>query len=468
TTHGGRARVQDIQNLTYALPTAPEGSINLIPAWSGQTTRDQTLMLTTSYDFPYELTLSGGIGHMLSRYYGNFGQILATDITPNGDYKISQMRAIDYITRTTSGNLKLQGNHFIGNVSHNWNLALDAVVRERDFDQSPIIKKFSGGNIYHPNFAPTEDFKPLAQGSTDQKIKSYSVAIADTLGFFDDQFRLTLGGRLQWIRQINYKTENSGSKHIDKDAKAHRFSPMLTLAWVQNPNLVVYGNYLEDLEPGYVDEEGTMAPPRVSRQIEIGTRKNWGEYLTTTLSLYQISRPGMISPKSATKYHRTSGEEQGKERNRGIEFNLYANLLEGHLRPNLGITYNKGELINYSNYSGEMINGSQVASPRIISKAGIEWEPTFAPNLLLNASIQYYGKSYQKYDKSFKFPTYTTVDLGAKYQFKLNETQSLILRTGIENLFNKHYWQVQRGKYDRSFALVGMPRTYWAKIEYSF
>lgn len=222
TTHGGRARVQDIQNLTYALPTAPEGSINLIPAWSGQTTRDQTLMLTASYDFPYEITLSGGIGHMLSRYYGNFGQILATDITPNGDYKISQMRAIDYITRTTSGNLKLQGNHFIGNVSHNWNLALDAVVLERDFDQSPIIKKFSGGNIYHPNFAPTEDFKPLAQGSTAQKIKSYSVAIADTLGFFDDQLRLTLGGRLQWIRQINYKTENSGSKHIDKDAKAHR------------------------------------------------------------------------------------------------------------------------------------------------------------------------------------------------------------------------------------------------------
>lgn len=82
--------------------------------------------------------------------------------------------------------------------------------------------------------------------------------------------------------------------------------------------------------------------------------------------------------------------------------------------------------------------------------------------------VQYYGKSYQKYDKSFKFPAYTTVDLGVKYQFKLNETQSLILRTGIENLFNKHYWQVQRGKYDRSFALVGMPRTYWAKIEYSF
>ncbi|MFZ7158237.1 TonB-dependent receptor [Avibacterium gallinarum] len=468
-THGGRARVQDIQNLTYALPAAPNGEINLIPAWSGQTTRDQTIMLTASYNLPYEMTLSGGIGHMTSNYYGNFGQILATNIQPNGDYKISQMRAMDFITRTTSGNLKLQGHHFTGALSHNWNVAFDAVLRERDFDQSPVLKPFSGGNLYAPHFAQVDNFKPLVQGNTDQKLKSYSLALADTLGLFDEQIRLTLGGRLQWIKQTNYQTNaTTGEKSVKTDGKAHRFSPMLTLAWVPNSNFVLYGNYLEDLEPGYVDEDGTMADPRVSRQIELGARKNWGEALTTTLSLYQITRPSIISAKSATKYHRTSGEEQGKERNRGIEFNLYANLLEGRLRPSFGITYNKGDLIDFSSYAGEIINGSQVASPRIIAKAAVEWEPSFAPNLLLSSAVQYYGKSYQNYAKTYEFPSYTTVDLGAKYRFQIRQNQDLILRVGVENLFNKYYWQVQRGKYDRSFALVGMPRTYWAKIEYSF
>ncbi|MFU2047529.1 TonB-dependent receptor [Avibacterium gallinarum] len=468
-THGGRARVQDIQNLTYALPAAPNGEINLIPAWSGQTTRDQTIMLTASYDLPYEMTLSGGIGHMTSNYYGNFGQILATNIQPNGDYKISQMRAMDFITRTTSGNLKLQGHHFTGTLSHNWNVAFDAVLRERDFDQSPVLKAFSGGNLYAPHFTQVDNFKPLVQGNTDQKLKSYSLALADTLGLFDEQIRLTLGGRLQWIKQTNYQTNaTAGEKSVKTDGKAHRFSPMLTLAWVPNSNFVLYGNYLEDLEPGYVDEDGTMADPRVSRQIELGARKNWGEALTTTLSLYQITRPGIISAKSATKYHRTSGEEQGKERNRGIEFNLYANLLESRLRPSFGITYNKGDLIDFSSYAGEIINGTQVASPRIIAKAAVEWEPSFAPNLLLSSAVQYYGKSYQNYAKTYEFPSYTTVDLGAKYRFQIRQNQDLILRVGVENLFNKYYWQVQRGKYDRSFALVGMPRTYWAKIEYSF
>ena len=60
------------------------------------------------------------------------------------------------------------------------------------------------------------------------------------------------------------------------------------------------------------------------------------------------------------------------------------------------------------------------------------------------------------------------MDAGAKYVAKLSEKQTLTFRVGVENLFNKAYWQVQRGRYDRSFAVVGMPRTYWANVEYSF
>ncbi|VEI45911.1 ABC transporter ATP-binding protein [Actinobacillus equuli] len=41
-----------------------------------------------------------------------------------------------------------------------------------------------------------------------------------------------------------------------------------------NPDLVLYGNYLEDLEPGNIDvETGEMNSPRVSKQIEVGVRK---------------------------------------------------------------------------------------------------------------------------------------------------------------------------------------------------
>lgn len=462
-THGGRARLQDMQNLSYNVPSAPNGKTNLNPHWIGQTTEDQTIMGTFEYDLPYNMMLSGGIGHMESKYSGAFGQI--TQIQSNGNFNITGIRGIDFRSRTTSGNLKLQGELETGPVLHNWNLAFDNVVRERDHDQSARTNgRVSGGSIYHPTFGALSpnnfDLTAHTQG-TDNKLTARSLALADTLGIFDNTVRLTLGGRFQWIKQLN--------KTTGQEVKEDRFSPMVTLAYVPNPNLVIYGNYLEDLEPGNVDPDtGEMNSPRVSRQLELGVRKNWGEELTTTLSVYEIRRPGIIRGRSGTALASRAGKEQGKERNRGIEFNAYANLLDGTLRPSLGFTYNQAKVFDFPTYADTIVNGVQVTSPRWIAKAAIEWDTPFIKNLTLNSAIQYYGKSYQDTAANYRLPSYTTVDFGAKYVIKLDEKQRLTLRAGVENAFNKHYWQVQRGMYDRSFAVLGMPRTYWANVEYSF
>lgn len=44
----------------------------------------------------------------------------------------------------------------------------------------------------------------------------------------------------------------------------------------------------------------------------------------------------------------------------------------------------------------------------------------------------------------------------------------LTVSGAVENAFNKHYWQIQRGRSTRSFAVVGMPRTLWLKAELAF
>lgn len=469
-THGARARIQDIQRLSYRLPSAPSGDTNFVPHWNGQTTKDQTIMGTFEYDLPYNMMLSGGLGYMESNYYGTFGQVrMMNESSYTELYRLQSLRAMDYISRTTSANLKLQGELVTGSINHNWNLAFDMVRRERDFDQGTVLGQnvYSSINLYNPVFTTSrQPTSTLTQGSTNEKLSSYSVAVSDTASFIDDTVRLTLGGRFQWIKQhaLPYTADPTRDVRYNES----RFSPMIMAAYVPNPDLVFYTNYLEDLEPGYTDEDtGTMAKPVVSRQIEFGVRKNWKDLVTTTLSVYQLSRPGVVNVTN-TSAGAVKGEEYGKERNRGIEFNVYASLLDNTLRPSLGITYNRGELINYPSFAGDIVNGSQVASPRWIAKAGVEWDTPFIPNLTLNTAVQYYGKSYQDVAEKYEFPSYTTVDMGAKYVAKLNEKQRLTFRVGVENLFNKAYWQVQRGRYDRSFAVLGMPRTYWANVEYSF
>ena len=474
-TNGGRARIQDIQNANGRLFDAPEGKVNLAPSWQDQNTRGQTNMLTFEWDAFENAQITGGIGYNNARYYGNFA---SPTVTSSGlTYNSGRARLTDQRFKTLSMNLTARGEFETGPVSHNWSAAFDRIDRKRTTYQG--VRQTKSEEINPRLDIPTQLAKLdsnlgsawSATPSLDTVIKVNSLAVSDTLGFADNKYRLTLGGRFQAVEQKN--------KLNGRKADASRFSPMLMAAWVPQPDLMVYGNYMEDLEPSDIrtDDDGhvTMADPRVSRQFEVGVRKNWGNFVTT-LNAFQIKRPGYWLGKttSGTDFAARknaglaySGSEQGMERSRGIEFNTYANLLNKTLRPSFGLMYLQSTVKDYPNYADNLVNGVQVANPRVIAKAGVEWDTPFAKGLTLNGNVSYFGKSYQDTQKQYAFPSYTLVDVGARYKTKLGKN-TLTVSSSVENLFNKNYWQVQRGQYDRSFAVVGMPRTYWLKAELDF
>ena len=507
-TNGGRARMQDIQNLQARLFDAPDGKTNLLPAWNWQNTVGQTNMLTFEWDAFDNAQITGGIGYNKARYYGTLISptvcLNATSIcteakntnssgkvtSRNYDYNTGTARLTDQYFRTLSMNLSARGEFETGPITHNWSTAFDRVIRQRATIRglsadSSSAKISANGDIATQldSFQPDYAINWENSANLDANIKVNGLALSDTLGFADNKYRLTLGGRLQSVEYTDKKSNKSG------DAK--RFSPMLMAAWVPQPDLVVYGNYMEDLEPADIktDDDGntTMSKPRVSRQFEVGVRKNWGDFVTT-LNAFQIKRPGYWRGQTTTdaKTRKTTltygnnsdfarykaqggaaGDEQGMERSRGIEFNAYANLLNKTLRPNFGLMYLQSTVKNYPNSRDMLVSGVQVANPRVIAKAGVEWDTPFAKGLTLNGGVQYFGKSYQDTQKKYAFPSYTLVDVGARYKTKLGKN-TLTVSSSVENLFNKNYWQVQRGQYDRSFAVVGMPRTYWLKAELDF
>ncbi|HEZ7508231.1 TPA: TonB-dependent receptor, partial [Neisseria meningitidis] len=507
-TNGGRARMQDIQNAGGRLFGAPDGKTNLLPSWNWQNTAGQTNMLTFEWDAFDNAQITGGIGYNKARYYGTLisptvclnATSTCTDMqntnasgkvtARNYDYNTGTARLTDQYFRTLSMNLSARGEFETGPVTHNWSTAFDRVIRQRKTingsgNGNSKIEVKANENIANQLASFKADY-PNSWAKTanlDANIKVNSLALSDTLGFVDNKYRLTLGGRFQAVEYTDKKKSQSG------DAK--RFSPMLMAAWVSQPDLVVYGNYMEDLERADIktDDSGetTMAKPRVSRQFEVGVRKNWGNFVTT-LNAFQIKRPGYWRGQTTTnaktkkktltygdnsdfaRYKAqggAAGDEQGMERSRGIEFNTYANLLNNTLRPTLGLMYLQSTVKNYPNAADNLVNGVQVANPRVIAKAGLEWDTPFAKGLTLNGNVSYFGKSYQDTKKQYAFPSYTLVDVGARYKTKLGKN-TLTVSSSVENLFNKNYWQVQRGQFDRSFAVVGMPRTYWLKAELDF
>ncbi|PSJ80209.1 TonB-dependent receptor [Neisseria iguanae] len=471
---GGRARIQDIQNTNGRLFDAPKGNTNLLPNWNRQNTRGQTNMLTFEYDTDNNFQISGGIGYNEARYYGTLISPTVTT-TDSNQYNTNTARLTDQRFQTTSMNLTARGEFETGAVSHTWSAALDRIDRRRQTYRGTKAGSNKAtidgtGDItaqltsFTANYPTTMESTP----TLDTRIQVDSLALSDTMGFTDNRYRLTVGGRFQQVGQKNNTDQTK--------ADANRFSPMLMAAWVPQPDLVVYGNYMEDLEPSglSVDDttgETTMAKPRVSRQFEIGVRKNWGSFVTT-LNAFQIRRPGYWRGNTASgtdfsSSRAVAGDAQGIERNRGLEFNIYANLLNQTLRPSFGLMYLKSQIKDYPNFKDNLVSGVQVANPSVIVKAGVEWDMPYVDGLTLSGNVQYFGKSYQDTQKQYAFPSYTLVDIGARYKTKLGKND-LTVSTAVENLFNKAYWQVQRGQYDRSFAVLGMPRTYWLKAEYSF
>lgn len=486
-TNGGRARMQDIQNANGRLFDAPDGKTNLLPSWNWQNTVGQTNMLTFEWDAFDNAQITGGIGYNKARYYGTLisptvcgtsgASSQTATCTAANQYHTGTAKLTDQYFRTLSMNLTARGEFETGPVTHNWSTAFDRIIRQRaTIDGSAAgtnkAEVKANENIEHQLASFTADYpNSWAKTATkDVNIKVNSLALSDTLGFAGNKYRLTLGGRFQAVESTDKKKSQS--------ADAKRFSPMLMAAWVPQPDLVVYGNYMEDLEPANIKDDGTgnttLAKPSVSRQFEIGVRKNWGDFVTT-LNAFQIKRPGYWrgNTKTGTDFAAykaaggADGDEQGMERNRGIEFNAYANLLNKTLRPTLGLMYLQSTVKNYPNSRDMLVNGVQVANPRVIAKAGVEWDTPFAKGLTLNGNVSYFGKSYQDTKKQYAFPSYTLVDVGARYKTKLGKN-TLTVSSSVENLFNKNYWQVQRGQFDRSFAVVGMPRTYWLKAELDF
>lgn len=468
-TEGGRSRMQDIQNANGRLFDAPDGKTNLMPGWQAQNTRGQTNMLTFEYDAFSNAQITGGIGYNDARYYGNFSP---PTVTGSGlTYNSGRARLTDQRFKTLSMNLAARGEFETGPVSHNWSTAFDRVNRKRQTYQGARQTRSSvidpALDIPAQLAALDSDLGTVWNGnpSTDLRTNVTSVALSDTLGFAGNKYRLTLGGRYQMVDQEN--------KVAGRSADASRFSPMAMAAWVPSPDFVVYGNYMEDLEPGELTTDTAtgdtgMSDPRISRQFEVGVRRNWGDFVTT-LNAFQITRPGYYRTNSAAYIaNGLAGKPRGTERNRGVEFNTYANLLNQTLRPSFGIMYLQSRVKDYPTFTDTFVDGVQVANPRVIAKAGVEWDTPFVKGLTLNSNIQHFGKSYQRTDKAYSFPSYTLVDVGARYKTKLGGKNALTVSGAVENLFNKNYWQVQRGQYDRSFAVLGMPRTYWLKAELEF
>lgn len=418
------------------LVDVPDSDSNMFRGTHG-TFKDTGFMLRGDIDLTDNLSAYASMGAANSRGQGlMFGtRVIVTK--PDGSAK-GYVYNVDTINHSRVAETGLRGHFNTGSIRHD--VTASASFLTYKDGSSNTANQGWDQNIYDPVTPNFPDAPDVPDFTTDNILSSY--ALTDTLDMMDGKVLLTLGARLQRVKQ-------KGSNYDES-----RISPSVGLVvkpWGENTSL--YANYMEGLSPGQVvgvgyDNEGEAFKPLQTKQSEIGLKQRLGGY-THTLSAYQIERPTLIN--SADGRRMTEG---GKQRIQGLEWNMF-----GQITPTLnllgGVAYTKAKQRDTGKDS--------YGVPDWSANLGLEWL-TPVQGLSVGGRVVYTGRQWVDSANTLEIPSWVRYDLTAKYETRIARTP-VTFNLYVENLANRNYWS---GMFSDGYVMPSAPRTVRLAATFAF
>ncbi|MBD8595620.1 TonB-dependent siderophore receptor [Pseudomonas sp. CFBP 8758] len=437
-----------------SIPRAPDASHNYGQDWTYSQTEDTFGMLRGEWDLNEDWTayVAGGAKH--TRENGVYGTPVLTDSSTGaatiGGSKIPHDE--DNATFMTG----INGNLQTGPVSHQISLGASSIWTEQrnayEFYQSTgTTNIYNTASLAKPtavSFAAGDMSDPGITGKT----RNRSLAVSDTLGFFDDKVLVTAGLRRQQLLVQNYAYESTtgvgGSRTSMYDEAIT--TPVYGIVYKPVESVSLFANRIEGLSAGptasgQVVNVGEAFPPGRTKQVEAGIKldkQSWG----ATLAAFRIERP----TDGFTQSFATPGGgsvdvyvRDGKQVNRGVELSVFGEPVEG-LRLMAGGTRLQSEL---QDTAGGLNDGNHaIGVPTFQLNATVDWDVPGLNGLALNARALRTGGQYADQANTLSLPTWNRFDAGARYTFKV-ERKAVTLRMNVENITDKNYWASANGGY---------------------
>ncbi|MEG0919894.1 MAG: TonB-dependent siderophore receptor [Comamonas sp.] len=420
------------------LIAAPDGRNNLFRGVNS-VAENEGVALRGSVDLSERWQLYGSAGRALHHYEG---QPTGTRVVLNaiGDGSaIGQTYNLEGFTNTTAWEGGVRGSFETGTVKHqlvaSYNFLNQKTGRALPIAVSPNYPT----NIYDPANPILPPGRQSVTRENDNDISSF--ALADTLSFAQDKVLLTLGARYQRVNQT--------MKGYDEKA----LTPALGLVvkpWGDDVSL--YANYIQGLSPGievgstYANAGQTFAPYK-TKQWEAGVKWRAGT-LTNTLALFQIEKPSTTIDTDTNTL-----SLGGQQRNRGVEWNVSGEAQRG-LRMLGGVAYLQPKLT--STQAGKNDGNDAFGAARWTANLGTDWDIPGLPGAAISGRVVYTGAQWVNAANTLRAPSWTRVDLGARYATTIAGKKTT-LRATVDNAFDRQYWA---GAFADNFLTVGAPRTY--------
>ncbi|MCC4309904.1 TonB-dependent receptor [Alcanivorax marinus] len=423
------------------LPSAPDGRRNVTQEWEWSRVEDRSLLLSAEYDLSEHLMAFANLGGGDSEVDRLFGY--PTIQNAEGDTRDSPSYMLFRNQRRTA-DAGLRALFDTAGVAHELSVQVNG-YREKYRRGAVYASASYDSNIYEPVSRPELAVARPAHIPDMSESKLSGPALADTLSFLDRRLQVTLGARRQRIETDNFNAA-PGSRHYDESETA-LFTGLVVSPW---SGVSFYGNYTEGLSRGEIApaaaaNAGQALAPYVAKQYEAGIKLDRGG-LAVTLDAFQITRP--YSELNGDNVYRAGGEQ----RNRGLEAMVFGELGE-RLRVMTGAMVMDAELTRARDPA--LRGNKPVGVPDFQANATAEWDPAALPGLTLLVSASHTGEQYLSNRNRERLPSWTTWDLGARYQSRLAGTP-VTWRLTVQNVGDKAYWASVNSW---SMLTVGAPRT---------
>ncbi|WP_104205366.1 TonB-dependent siderophore receptor [Billgrantia saliphila] len=307
-------------------------------------------------------------------------------------------------------------------------------------------------------FDPQYGAEPIAiaPGSPqDHALRQTGIYLQDQMGLGD--WRLTLGGRHDWVDISNTDLTTDASSELDDT----QFSGRAGLLYLFASGLAPYVSYSTAFTPtSFVDANGDLLAPMEGRQIETGLKyQPLGTQDRYSISLFRINQENVATKEQPTDPYRAVGEIESQ----GLELEANAQLTD-RLRLQAGYSYTD---ITYKRSDDGNEGNHAIYAPR--HQASLWGHYAFDGGRLdgLDAGlgIRHYADIYADRANTAKVPEYTLIDATLDYDLSRAGFDGMSARLNVSNLTDEEYVASCNSL---EFCYFGAERSVSATLSYAF
>lgn len=278
-----------------------------------------------------------------------------------------------------------------------------------------------------------------------------------------DQWRITLGGRYDWVDIKNTDHYNDTESTLDDT----QFSGRAGVLYLFDNGVAPYLSYNTAFTPtSFVDADGDLLEPMEGEQWETGLKyQPPGSRDLYTLSLFRINQENVATKEQPTDPYRSVGEI----RSQGIELQAQTWLTD-NFRLQAGYSYTD---IRYTKSDDPNEDGNYaIYAPR--HQASLWGHYSFKNGAFDNGAldgldvgvgVRYYADIYADRANTEKVPDYTLVDAAVGYDLSQVGLQGVSARVNVGNLLDKEYVASCNSL---EYCYFGAERNVTATVSYQF